>query len=135
MTSNREQQFGTWSKGERSMNRKRQSRSGAFTLVELMVVVVIIGILAALLSVAVYNAVVAARKTRIKAEIDNMHLAVERYATDHGEVPPCLADYLPTEVASNAKLKVREKRFIDHLHKGVSAIYGCPRHQHPAHLL
>ena len=76
---------------------RRRSLHG-FTLVELMVVIIIIGILAGLLSVAAYNAVLAARKTRVKAEIDSMSMALQQYTTDRGEAPPCLGDRDPAKL-------------------------------------
>lgn len=62
----------------------------AFTLVELLVVITIIAILAALLIPAVVNARKAARQTAIKAEISNLATAIESYKNDvsGGAYPP-----------------------------------------------
>lgn len=61
----------------------------AFTLVELLVVISIIGVLAALLIPAVMGAQRRARSTRIKLEIDSLDTAFEDYRNDVGnEYPP-----------------------------------------------
>ena len=102
----------TKSRSRISSRSRTQSRTGAFTLVELMIVIIIIGILAGLLSVAAYNAVLAARKARVKAEIDSMDVALQQYATDRGEVPPCLVD----RDASNGN-QTRQQTLLAHLRK------------------
>jgi prepilin-type N-terminal cleavage/methylation domain-containing protein len=61
----------------------------AFTLVELLVVVGIIAMLAALLTPAVMRARSAARNVAIKAEIDMLHMALMNYKNEYGSFPPC----------------------------------------------
>ena len=60
-----------------------------FTLVELLVVIGIIALLAALVTPAVMQAQVAARNAAIKAEIDMLHMAIMNYKNEHGSFPPC----------------------------------------------
>ena len=60
----------------------------AFTLVEMLVVITIIGILAALGTVAVFQALAAAKKARIKAEITNLESAMQQYKTQYKDFPP-----------------------------------------------
>ncbi|HLA83342.1 MAG TPA: prepilin-type N-terminal cleavage/methylation domain-containing protein [Thermoguttaceae bacterium] len=60
----------------------------AFTLVELLVVIVILGILAGLITAAAIPAVRAARRTTILGEITQLNMALERYKQEHGEYPP-----------------------------------------------
>jgi prepilin-type N-terminal cleavage/methylation domain-containing protein len=69
------------------MNRKR-----AFTLVELLVVVVIIGILSSLVTVGVMSAVQAAKRSKIAMEMHQITLALETYKNKFGEYPPDLYD-------------------------------------------
>lgn len=62
---------------------------GAFTLVELLVVIGILGVLAALITPAVFQARVSARNAAIKAEIDMLHMAIMNYKNEYGSFPPC----------------------------------------------
>jgi len=88
----------------------RRTSNAAFTLVEMLVVVAIIGILAALLLPALAHGKEKAKVTRVHAELYNLGLALEMYSTDYaGKVPPvrvsCNSDLashwceLPVELA------------------------------------
>ena len=66
-----------------------QSTSG-FTLVELLVVITIIGILAALVTAGAVRAMNAAKRTGIKTEIDQIDMALEQYKNDVSSYPPNL---------------------------------------------
>ena len=70
------------------MTCKGRRRRGGFTLVELLVVVTIIGILAALLVPAIRGAMVHAQEARIALEVSGMAQALERYKDQMGEYPP-----------------------------------------------
>lgn len=59
-----------------------------FTLVELLVVITIIGILAALGLVGVFRAMDAAKRARIKAELTQISQALESYKQKFGDFPP-----------------------------------------------
>jgi prepilin-type N-terminal cleavage/methylation domain-containing protein len=63
----------------------------AFTLVELLVVIVILAMLASLVTVAASRAMTAARNAAIKAEIDMLHMAIMNYKNEYGSFPPCVA--------------------------------------------
>ncbi|MFL2861425.1 MAG: type II secretion system protein [Pirellulales bacterium] len=63
-------------------------RSG-FTLVELLVVITIIGVLAALITPAVFQARRTGQISAIKAEIDLLHMAMMHYKNEYGSFPPC----------------------------------------------
>ena len=60
----------------------------AFTLVELLVVIGILAILAALITPAIFQARVSARNAAIKAEIDMLHMAIMNYKNEYGSFPP-----------------------------------------------
>ena len=60
-----------------------------FTLVELLVVIGIIALLAALITPAVIGARTSARNAAIKAEIDMLHMAIMNYKNEYGSFPPC----------------------------------------------
>ena len=59
-----------------------------FTLVELLVVIGIIGLLAALLTPVVMQSLTKARNAAIKAEIDMLHMALMNYQSEYGVLPP-----------------------------------------------
>ena len=60
----------------------------AFTLVELLVVIVILAMLASLVTVAASRAMTSARNAAIKAEIDMLHMAIMNYKNEYGSFPP-----------------------------------------------
>lgn len=59
-----------------------------FTLVELMIAIVIIGILMAIAIPAVGRAITTARQTAIRMEINALEGAVEQYLAKYGDYPP-----------------------------------------------
>jgi len=62
-----------------------------FTLVELLVVILIIGMLAGLVTPAVMRALTKSRNAAIKAEIDMLHMAIMNYKNEYGSFPPALS--------------------------------------------
>ena len=65
---------------------KRHRRS--FTLVELLVVVAILGLLAAIVTPVVYMGLVKAKQAKIQLELASITASVERYKTNTGSYPP-----------------------------------------------
>ncbi len=61
--------------------------SRAFTLIELLIVIAIIGILMALLFPAVGGAIDAARKAQAKNDVTQIATAVTAYETEYGKLP------------------------------------------------
>lgn len=69
------------------MARFSSRTSRAFTLIELLIVIAIIGILMALLFPAVNGAIDAARKAQAKNDVTQIATAVTAYETEYGKLP------------------------------------------------
>jgi prepilin-type N-terminal cleavage/methylation domain-containing protein len=65
----------------------RSGRPG-FTLVELLAVILIIGLIAALLTPVIMQSLAKARNAAIKSEIDMLHMAIMNYKNEYGSFPP-----------------------------------------------
>jgi type II secretory pathway pseudopilin PulG len=61
-------------------------------LAELLVVVAIIGLLAALITPALYRVVLRARENRIAQEVSQLHAGIDSYKQKHGDYPPDFSD-------------------------------------------
>ena len=72
-----------------------------FTIVELLIVIVVIGILASITIIA-YNGVQGrAEYTRIKSDFSTLQKALEMYKSDHGDAYPNSADCVATAGEAN----------------------------------
>ena len=60
----------------------------AFTLIELMMVMVIIGILASLITTGAFRSIRGARESKAQSDIAALETAIERYKLDVGVYPP-----------------------------------------------
>ncbi|MEX0936929.1 MAG: prepilin-type N-terminal cleavage/methylation domain-containing protein [Pirellulales bacterium] len=98
---------------------RRGKASAGFTLVELLVVIVIIGILAALITVVAANAVARANETAIKVELDNLANSFMEYKNRYGAYPPNV-QYL---ALTGPQSQERDGNFQRHLRK------AFPRHR------
>ena len=74
-------------KNKKSFPRLENSRKRAFTLVELLVIIAIVGLLSAWAVVAVHAALVKGRDTRRAMNLKTMTLALELYLSTEGSYP------------------------------------------------
>jgi prepilin-type N-terminal cleavage/methylation domain-containing protein len=72
--------------------RRKNCRYGAFTLVELLVVITIIGLLAALLLPVVTSAITRAERSRAQSEMSSIVMAINAYANEYGVMPAGMAN-------------------------------------------
>lgn len=96
---------------------KASERRSGFTLVEILIVIAIIGMLAALSTVAVRAVKYTADKTAIQIEMDQLKQAINGYKEKTREYPPCFGD---TQAAGEGTTHVIS-RFINHMR------YAFPR--------
>ena len=72
----------------RATERRPAARAG-FTLTELLVVISIIAVLASLGTYGAMRALDTAKQARIKAEVDQIDMALKAYREKYGSYPPC----------------------------------------------
>lgn len=75
------------------INKKRWLSSG-FTILELAAVIVIIGILAAIISVSYVNITERARATQLQSDLEHASAQLEVYFVDHGEYPAVGSEFV-----------------------------------------
>ena len=69
------------------MNRARRNHQDGFTLIELMVVILIIGLLATIVVQSLRGATEKAKRTKAQADIAELKTALDRYYLDNGQYP------------------------------------------------
>ncbi|TVQ32852.1 MAG: type II secretion system protein [Phycisphaeraceae bacterium] len=79
-------------RSSRSTSRITTKRPGAFTLIELLVVIVIIGLLATLIVVAVASAIARGRDAGTEQFLRSVAFSAEQFEADFGYHPPLMHD-------------------------------------------
>ncbi len=69
------------------MNSARRNHQDGFTLIELMVVILIIGLLATIVVQSLRGATEKAKRTKAEADIAELKTALDRYYLDNGQYP------------------------------------------------
>jgi prepilin-type N-terminal cleavage/methylation domain-containing protein len=95
----------------------------AFTLVELLVVIGIIALLAAIVTPAVMRAQATARNAAIKAEIDMLHMAIMNYKNEYGSFPPCY-DANPSATLTNGAMTSVAQKHLQRLFPRCTNVSG-----------
>jgi general secretion pathway protein G len=70
------------------MNQRRRKSQRGVTLIEMMVVVIIIGLFAALVGPRLFSNIGKARRTQVRTQIENFMTALTAYYGDVGTFPP-----------------------------------------------
>ena len=96
------------------LSRTRIRAEAGFTLVEIMVVVVILGLLATLVVQNVIGAGDTARETKAKADVRAIADAVRRYRTQTGKLPDSLETLATKDERGRSELEELPKDPWDH---------------------
>lgn len=114
----------------RGLSRLSFQPRGAFTLTELLIVIAIIGVLAALITVAARGALQNANRASIILEIKNLSGAIENFKNDYSAYPPNLMNPNPSNnPASNTPAAYAQNDVVTMFKK------AFPRSQEPPALI
>ena len=100
---------------------RRCGNNAAFTLVELLAVIAIIGLLAALLLPVLARASEKAKVARVRTELNALGLAFDMYATDYGGKVPPVRNNCNTDLASHwceLPVELANERYLPHGNQG-----------------
>jgi prepilin-type N-terminal cleavage/methylation domain-containing protein len=109
--------------------KKMHGLAGGFTLVELLVVITIIGILAALITVAAVGALKAANQARIKIDADQISGGFEKYKNDYTAYPP----NCQTDGTSGIDAPINESQVLSDLKRHLRQV--APKLKEPPELI
>ncbi len=106
------------------MQRPQPTSRPGFTLVELLMVIVIIGILASLLIVAVAPVIGTANNAVVKTEINQLDIALNNYRDTYGALPPTMVtSRIASPGSGNSTIEIlynenrKQQRFLRHVRK------------------
>ena len=97
--------------------RTARIKRNAFTLVELMIVIVIIGILVGISSPFIFAAITRAKEFTIQNEIVQMDAAVQRFETKYGFFPPAIGPGLEIDTSPSANSDAEIAKFRRYLNR------------------
>ena len=90
---------------KRSFLISKQEEQCGFTLIELMIVLMIIGILATLAQPYLKHTITKARESVLREDLFQMRDAIDKFYADNGKYPPSLTDLAKTQDPSRSYLR------------------------------
>lgn len=88
---------------------------GGFTLIELLIVIVILGILAAVVVFSVSGITKSGKKSACKADLQSIQTAVEAKRANDGSYPTDMASLMPKYLGTTSDIAVNTKTSPDYV--------------------
>ncbi|MBB6429894.1 type II secretion system major pseudopilin GspG [Algisphaera agarilytica] len=94
---------------------KRISRTSGFTLIEIMVVVIVIGVIAALIVPNLFDRAGKAKRSVAKQQVGSLETAIQLFQQDYGRFPDTLEELAspPADVEGASPPSIKQKDLID----------------------